>query len=112
MAGRFNTDWYVAYVETPAEAPDRIAAEAQRHLHANIQSAQELGAVVVRLQSAEPVGALLDYARLHGVGHIMIGRSHRPWWRQLVRGSFVTRMVRDAAGFDLHIVALEDEEHE
>ena len=111
MAGRLNTDWYVVYVETPNEAPNRIAANAQRHLLANIDKAQELGAIVVRLQSAEPVAALLNYARLHGVGHIMIGRSHRPWWRQVVRRSFVARMVQDATEFDLHIVALEDEEH-
>ena len=110
MAGRFNSDWYVAYVETPGEAPDRIAADAQRHLLANIQKAQELGAIIVRLQSDRPVDALLNYARLHGVSHIMIGRSHRAWWQQLVRGSFVTRMVRDANDFDLHIIALEDEE--
>jgi two-component system sensor histidine kinase KdpD len=110
MAGRLNTDWYVVYVETPGEAPDRIAADAQRHLLANIDKAQELGALVVRLQSTDPVPALLHYARLHGVGHIMVGRSHRPWWRQVLRRSFVTRMVLQAAGFDLHIVALDDEE--
>lgn len=110
MAGRLNTDWYVAYVETPNEAPDRISAEAQRHLLANIQKARELGAIVVRLQSTDPVAALLSYARQHGVGHIMIGRSSRPWWQQVLRRSFVARMVQDAAEFDLHIVALEDEE--
>lgn len=109
MAGRLNTDWFVAYVETPNEAPHLINAEAQRHLLANIEKARELGAIVVRLQSAEPVHALLDYARSHGVGHLMIGRSHRPWWQQVLGRSFVTRMVKDAAGFDLHIVALEDE---
>jgi len=109
MAGRLNTDWYVAYVETPSEAPHLIDAQAQRHLLANIEKARELGAVVVRLQSAEPVTALLDYARSHGVGHLMIGRSHRPWWQQVLGRSFVARMVKEAAGFDLHIVALEDE---
>ena len=110
MAGRLNTDWYVVYVETPDEAPHRISAEAQRHLLANIETARELGAVVVRLQSTDPVAALLGYARVHGVGHIMIGRSHRRWWQQVLGRSFVARMVKDAAGFDLHIVALEDEE--
>jgi two-component system sensor histidine kinase KdpD len=111
MAGRLNTDWYVAYVETPSEAPHRITAEAQRHLLANIDKARELGAIIVRLQSTDPVPALLNYARLHGVGHIMIGRSHRPWWRQVLGRSFVARMVQEASGFDLHIVALDDEEH-
>ena len=110
MAGRLNTGWYVAYVETPAEAPTRIDAEAQRHLLANIEQARELGAVVVRLQGADPVTALLNYARSHGVGHIMIGRSHRPWWQQLFGRSFVGRMVREAANFDLHIVAHDDED--
>lgn len=110
MAGRLNTDWYVAYVETPNEAPDRISAEAQRHLLANIQKARELGAILVRLQSTDPVPALLSYARQHGVGHIMIGRSQRSWWQQVLGRSFVTRMVKEAAEFDLHIIALEDEE--
>jgi len=110
MAGRLNTDWYVAYVETPAEAPHLIDAEAQRHLLANIEKARELGAVVVRLQGADPVRALLSYARSHNVGHVMIGRTHRPWWRQLFGRSFVVRMVQEATDFDLHIVAHEDEE--
>ena len=110
MAGRLNTDWYVAYVETPNEAPERISAEAQRHLLANIQKARELGAIVVRLQSTHPVAALLSYARQHGVGHIMIGRSQRPWWQQVMGRSFVARMVKEATEFDLYIIALEDEE--
>ncbi len=54
MAGRLNTDWYVVYVETPREAPERIDSEAQRHLHANIARAKELGGEVVRLQSDDP----------------------------------------------------------
>lgn len=110
MAGRLNTDWYVVYVETPEEAPHRIDAEAQRHLLDNIEKARELGAIVVRLQSQDPVKALLDYARTHGVGHIIIGRSHRPWWRQLLGRTFTARMVAEAADFDLQIVALDDED--
>jgi two-component system sensor histidine kinase KdpD len=110
MAGRLNTDWYVVYVETPGEAPHRIDAQAQRHLLANIEKAQELGAIVVRLQSTDPVAALLQYARSHGVGHIIIGRSHRPWWRQVLGRSFVARMLQETTDFDLHIVALEDDE--
>src|SRR5262245_2817504 len=44
MAGRLSSDWFVVYVETPREAPNRIDAEAQRHLLANIELARELGA--------------------------------------------------------------------
>jgi two-component system, OmpR family, sensor histidine kinase KdpD len=110
LAGRLNTDWFVVYVETPREAPERIDAEAQRHLLANIERARELGAEVVRLHARDPVPALVDFARSHRVGHILIGRSHRSWWRQLLGRSVPLRLVRQASGFDLHIVSMEEEE--
>jgi two-component system sensor histidine kinase KdpD len=110
MAGRLSTDWFVVYVETPREAPNRIDAEIQRNLHANIEAARELGAEVVRLQAKDPVPCLLDFARSHGIGNIIIGSSHQPWWRQMLGRSVPVRLVREAQGFDLHIVAFEDEE--
>lgn len=109
MAGRYNTDWFVVYVQTPNEAPDRIDAEAQRHLLANINMARELGAEVVRLQGDDPVAALIDFARSHGVAHIVIGRSNVAWWRQVLGRSVMVRMVRESAGFDLHVLSVEGE---
>lgn len=110
MAGRLHTDWFVVYVETPGESPRRIDAEAQRHLLENIERARELGAEVVRLHAKDPAAALMDFARSHGVGHIVIGRSSWPWWRQLVQRSVGLRLLREAAGFDLHIVSFEEGE--
>jgi len=105
-AGRLNTDWFVVYVETPREAPDRIDSEAQRHLLANIDTARELGAEVVRIKGKDPVAAILDFARSHGVGQIIIGRSHQPWYKQLLGRSVPLRLVREAAEFDVQIVAM------
>ena len=110
MAGRLSGDWFVVYVETPNEAPDRIDSEAQRHLLANIGLARELGAEVVRLQARDPVPALIDFARSHGVGHIVIGRSHQPWWRQLLARSVPLRLLQEAHDLDVHIVSMADAE--
>lgn len=110
MAGRLNTDWFVVYVETPREAPHLIDAEAQRHLLSNIEKAKELGAEVVRLRSGDPVAALLDFARAHGVGHIIIGRSNQAKWRQRLGWTPDARLVRDGEGFDIHIVSFEPHE--
>ncbi len=110
MAGRLRTDWFVVYVETPGESPRRIDAEAQRHLLDNVEKARDLGAEVVRLRAKDPAAALMDFARSHGVGHIVIGRSRWPWWRQLIQRSVGLRLLREAAGFDLHIVSFEDGE--
>src|SRR5262249_48795749 len=110
LAGRLNTDWFVVYVETPGESPTMIDAEAQRHLLANIEKARELGAEVVRLKARDPVAAIMDFARSHGVGQIIIGRSKQPWWRQIIGRSIPIRLVKEAIEFDLYIMALEDME--
>ncbi|HEX4144438.1 MAG TPA: universal stress protein [Pirellulales bacterium] len=110
LAGRLNTDWFAVYVETPNESPNLIDSETQRHLHATIQKAKDLGAEVVRLKGRDPVAALLDFARSHNVGHIVIGRSGAPWWKRLVHQSVMHRLVDEADGFDLHIVSLDTEE--
>jgi len=109
MAGRLNTDWFVVYVETPREAPNLIDAEAQRHLLANAESARELGAEVVHLKADDPVLALLDFARSHGVGQIVIGRSRAPWWREILGRSTAMRVVREAAGFDVLVASLDED---
>jgi len=110
MAGRLNNDWFVVYVETPGESPERIDSEAQRHLLANIEKARELGAEFVRLKSPDPVSAIIDFARSHGVGHVVIGRSHQPWWRHVFGRSVPLRLVREGQGLDIHIVSFEEKE--
>jgi two-component system sensor histidine kinase KdpD len=108
VAGRLNTDWFVVYVETPDEAPDRIDAEAQRHLLDNIERARALGAEVVRLRASAPVPALLDFARSHSVGLMLIGRSHQRGWRRLLGRTLDIRLVQEAEDLDVQVVALGD----
>lgn len=105
LAGRLNTDWYVAYVETPQEAPHLIDSEAQRHLLANIEMAKGLGAEVVRLRGRDPVETLLEFARTHGVSDLVLGRTQAPLWQRLLQKTFTQRMIDRAEGLDVHIVS-------
>ncbi|HSS39517.1 MAG TPA: universal stress protein [Polyangia bacterium] len=109
LAGRLNNDWFVVYVQTPREAPHLIDAEAQRHLLANAERARDLGAEVVHIKAEDPVPALLDFARSHGVGQIIVGRSRAPWWRRALGRSLATRLVDEAGGFDVLVASLDDD---
>jgi two-component system sensor histidine kinase KdpD len=109
LAGRLSTDWFCVWVETPAEAPERIDSAAQRHLHANIEMARSLGGEPVRLQGSDVVATLLDFARSHAVRHIVVGRSRPTLWKRISGRDLVPRMVREAEDFDLHIVGWRDE---
>jgi two-component system sensor histidine kinase KdpD len=109
LAGRLNTDWFVVFVETPSETPDRIDAEAQRHLMTNTDLARELGAEVVRLRAPAPAHAILEFARSHSVGHIVVGRSYQAAWKQVLGRTLPLRLVREASGLDVHVVSTEEE---
>ena len=112
LAGRLNTDWFVVYVETPSEAPERIDSTAQRHLLQNIDRARELGAEVVRLRGTDPVETLLEFARSHRVSDVVIGRAQGSWLHRLLRRSFTAQMVAQAEGLDLHIVSFAESREE
>ena len=110
MAGRLNTDWFVVYVETPGEAPDRIDAEAQRHLLDEHRAARELGAEVVRLQGERPgdrAPRLRALARRRAHHHRPLAPAVVAAAARAVASSL--RLVREATGLDVHIVSLEEE---
>jgi two-component system sensor histidine kinase KdpD len=109
LAGRLSTDWFVVFVETPAEAPDRIDSAAQRHLMDNTDLARELGAEVVRLRSPDPVHAILEFARSHSVGHVVVGRSYQSSWKQWLGRTLPLQLVREGSGLDVHVVSTEEE---
>jgi two-component system, OmpR family, sensor histidine kinase KdpD len=112
LAGRLDTSWFVLYVQTPSEAPERIDAGVQRQLLANTEKATELGAEVVHLRAQDPVAGILDFARSHNVGVLIVGRSQQPWWKRILGRSIPVRLVDEGWGLDIQIVSLEDDEEQ
>jgi two-component system sensor histidine kinase KdpD len=55
------------------------------------------------------VDAILEFARSHGVGHVVVGRSYQASWKQWLGRSFPSRLVRDGSGLDVHVVSTEEE---
>lgn len=107
IAGRLNTDWFAVHVETPSESPMRIDAEAQRKLIRSVELARELGAEIAVVRSRDPVTAVVDFARSHGVAHVIVGRSGQKGWRRVLRRTFVDRLLDEAHDLDVHVVAAE-----
>ncbi len=106
LAGRLNQRWYVVYVETPGAAVD---AAIERRLTEHLELARSLGAETVKLEGAAIATAILDFARTHGVQHIVVGRTRWSRWRELLRGSVIDRLMRGAQGMDIHVMTFEEE---
>ena len=110
IAGRFATDdWVAVYVETAKEEPGRIAPKAHATLQENIGFAKTLGAKVVKLKSNNVADALLEYARDHGITHVIFGQSARSRWEIIFKGSVINRFLREVKDAAVHVIPIERE---
>jgi two-component system, OmpR family, sensor histidine kinase KdpD len=109
LAGGLNSTWFVGYVRTPGETPQRIDAAALRSLADNITLAKELGAEVVRLEGADVAEALARFAREYRITHAVFGRTRRPAWHDRIRGSVLDRFMRLAPRVDVLVVGMESD---
>ncbi|RTQ51714.1 sensor protein KdpD [Hymenobacter gummosus] len=107
LAARFGAAaWYVLYVQTPAEAADRIGLARQRHLINNLQLATELGAQILRVKDADVAAAVLRVAAEKNASLLVCGVSGAPrWWQRLTGRGVTFHLVRAAAraGQDLDL---------
>lgn len=100
LAGRLNRNWYAVYVQTPAEAPTLIDSDTQRELSETLTLAKQLGATVYTYKGTDVVQTILQFAREHRVGHIVVGSPKRePWWRRLAgKPGVLDRLSHDTRG--------------
>jgi two-component system sensor histidine kinase KdpD len=105
IAGRLNSDWYCVYVQTPQEQADRIDTELQRRLVDNIQLAQSLGAEVAKLEGTDVAREIIRFAREKGISLLVVGQTHRSWWRRLRYGSVMEQLIENGEGLDVLVVA-------
>lgn len=86
LAGKLDRNWFAVYVQTPGEAPERLAATTRRRIDATLGLAQTLGATVFTYRGDSVVGTILRFAREYGVGHVVVGRPGSRRWRDRLLG--------------------------
>ncbi|PWU07971.1 MAG: histidine kinase [Verrucomicrobia bacterium] len=82
LAVQLNAPWYAVYVRTPKESAVRIDAEAQRRVASTLETAQNMGGLVISLRHKSISQALITFAREYGITHMVLGRPREtPFWR-------------------------------
>jgi len=101
LASQLNAQWYVVYVRTDKEAPDKILAETHRRLTDTLEIAQKMGGTVLILKSNDIVTALTSFARDYGITQVVMGKSQpRTGWKRF-SPSIVDRLSMNLAGVDI-----------
>src|SRR5499427_7209769 len=105
LADRLHGPWTALYIEGRRslqytdEERDRIAD--------TLRLAETLGGEAVTLPSADRRIAddVIGYAESHNVTHIIIGKSSRPRWFEMLHGSVVHDLVRRSGSISVHVIA-------
>ena len=97
-ADRFHGEFFVVVVTR-----DGLSPEHQQALEANLTLAQELNARIEHISAEDPVHAIMDFARAHGVTQMFVGHSRRESWWHRWWGGTLDRLIRQAEGIDVRV---------
>lgn len=112
LADRLHAPWTVICIETRRSL--QLTDVERDRLAATMRLAETLGADVLSIPSVERRIAddVLNFARANNVTQIVVGKSTRSWWFELVRGSVVHDLVRRAGNISVHVIAGDKLDHE
>ena len=108
LADRLHAPWTALHVET-GRAP-QLREEERDKIAQTLRLAERLeGEAITMPASARRIADdVLDFARKHNATHIIVGKSTRSRWFELLRGSVVHDLVRRAGNISVHVIAGEE----
>jgi two-component system sensor histidine kinase KdpD len=106
MSAGLHADLLAVYVETPRTAD--LSASDRERLTQNMRLAESLGATTATLVGENAARELIAFARSRNVGKIVVGKTERPRWKELLFGSFIDNLIRESGDIDVYVVRGDD----
>lgn len=106
LASYYNSRWYVLYVQTPAESPDRIKLDLQRFLINNLKLATELGAEVIQAKGNNIVDCIMQEVETRKVTTVCIGKPHLNLMQIILQTNAFNRLLNKLSDSDVDLVIL------
>ncbi len=93
LADRLSAPWYAVYIQTPKEEISKIDAATQRQIGNTLELVQQLGGVPMTFKGNDVVSTIAAFAKEYSITHILLGRTHRPWYRRWFGQSVLDRLL-------------------
>jgi two-component system sensor histidine kinase KdpD len=107
MADRLKAKWTALYIEGPRHS---LLSEAKRDVIAEtLRMSERLGGEAITIPGERIADDVLNYAKANNFTHIVIGKSERSRWFELIHGSVVHELVRRTETISVHVIAGESE---
>lgn len=106
LANYYNSQWFLLYVQTPRESPDRIALNKQRHLINNFRLATELGAEIIKIQSKNVAMTMMKQCEERKITTVCIGKPHIDIWRVILATDTFNSLLKRLSKQNVDLVIL------
>ncbi len=106
LANYYHSKWYVLYVQTPEENPDKIPLDKQRHLINNFKLATELGAEIIKVESTIISKAIIEQAGQRKITTICIGKPHLNLLKIILATNVFNELLKKLSSNDIDLVIL------
>ncbi|UPT70358.1 MAG: sensor protein KdpD [Flavobacterium sp. JAD_PAG50586_2] len=106
LASYYNGNWYVLYVETPKESPDKIALDKQRHLINNFKLATQLGAEIIKVENSNITDAMLKVVEQKNITTVCIGKPHFNLFKVILSTTIFRRLLNSLSESNVDLVIL------
>ncbi|MBO9670722.1 MAG: sensor histidine kinase KdpD [Sphingobium sp.] len=105
LADALRAPWTAIHIETPRSSHFSDADNAR--LAATLHLAGQLGGQVATVPAETVVEGLLHFAAEARATQLIVGKSSRSRWFELLHGSVVDRLVRETPGITVHVLPME-----
>ena len=106
LASYYNSQWYVLYVQTDKEAPNKIALDKQRYLINNFKNATELGAEVIQKKTDNVAAAIMSIVEDKNITTICIGKPHLNLFQLILKTSVFNQLLKALSKANVDIIIL------
>lgn len=106
LASYYNSQWFVLYVQTAREAPDKIPLDLQRHLINNFKNATELGAKIIQYKQDDISAAILKTIEERQITTVCIGKPHLKLWQIILKTGVFNQLLKTLTKNDVDLVIL------
>ncbi|WP_291066381.1 MULTISPECIES: sensor protein KdpD [unclassified Empedobacter] len=106
LAGYYNSRWFVLYVETPKEHPNKIALDKQRHLIYNLKLATELGAEIIKVKNQRVSTAIIQQIELRNITTVCLGKPKLNLIQIILATNVFNQLLKKLSSLHVDVIIL------
>ncbi|MBV8493632.1 MAG: sensor histidine kinase KdpD, partial [Alphaproteobacteria bacterium] len=104
-ADRLHAPWTALYVATTRT--QRLTDAERDRVAEHLRLAERLGASTITIPGRNIADEVVAYAEANNITQIVIGKSDRPRWFEMLHGSVVHELVRKTGSISVHVLSTE-----